>query len=155
METENPDVWVPFMRLAMEEAALAEQAGDVPVGAVLVEKGQVIARGRNRREELQDPTWHAEIEVLRGAATSRKAWRLTGCTLVVTLEPCAMCAYAAVLSRVDRVVFGAWDPRVGAAGSLHDLLAHPKHNHHPLVVTDVLREECSAQLKAFFAARRK
>jgi len=154
METENPDIWVPFMRLAMEEAALAEAAGDVPVGAVLVERGQVLARGHNRREALQDPTWHAEMEALRTASNTRHAWRLGGCTLVITLEPCAMCAYACVLSRVDRVVFGAWDVRVGAAGSLHDVLSHPKHNHHPLVVSGVLEGECGAQLKAFFARKR-
>jgi tRNA(adenine34) deaminase len=142
------------MELALQAAARAEAAGDVPVGAVMVKDGQVLCAGHNRREALGDPTWHAEMEVLRQAAFLTGAWRLTGCTLVVTLEPCAMCAYAAVLARVDRVVWGTADPRAGAAGSLHDLLVHPRHNHRPAVRSGVLMERCRDQLKAFFAARR-
>jgi tRNA(adenine34) deaminase len=143
------------MELALQQAALAQDAGDVPVGAVLLCDGEVIARGHNRREALLDPTWHAELEVLRAGALRLQRWRLTGCTLVVTLEPCAMCAYACVLSRVDRVVYGASDPRYGAAGSFHQILVHPRHNHRPAVITGVLGDQCSAQLKGFFAARRK
>ena len=145
---------VTAMEVALEQARLAQDAGDVPVGAVLLLDGQVIARGHNRREALQDPTWHAEMEVLRVASSRLRRWRLTGCTLVVTLEPCAMCAYACVLSRVDRVVYGASDPRYGAAGSFHNILTDPRHNHRPVVTAGVMGETCSAQLKAFFAARR-
>ncbi len=143
------------MELALQQAALAQDAGDVPVGAVLLCDGEVVARGHNRREALLDPTWHAELEVLRAGALRLQRWRLTGCTLVVTLEPCAMCAYACVLSRVDRVVYGASDPRYGAAGSFHQILVDPRHNHRPSVTTGVLGDQCSAQLKGFFAARRK
>ena len=142
------------MRLAMAQAADAEAAGDVPVGAVVLVDGKVIAGGRNRREERADPTWHAEMEALKEASRVRGAWRLTGCTLVVTLEPCAMCAYACVLARVDRVVFGTTDTRFGAAGSLHQILVDSRHNHRPELEGGVLLEECRAQLKAFFAARR-
>ena len=142
------------MRLALEEAALAESTGDVPVGALVLLNGEVIARGRNRREQLNDPTWHAEMEALRAASLRLGRWRLSGCTLVVTLEPCAMCAYACVLARVDRVVYGASDPRFGAAGSFHQVLLDARHNHRPDVAPGVLQEECSAQLKAFFKARR-
>jgi tRNA(adenine34) deaminase len=142
------------MRLALEDARQAEAAGDVPVGAVLLHDGKVIARGHNRREAFHDPTWHAEMEVLRAASLRLGRWRLTGCTLVVTLEPCAMCAYACVLARVERVVYGATDPRFGAAGSFHQLLVDPRHNHRPDVAAGVLQEECSTQLKAFFKARR-
>ena len=142
------------MRHALEEAAQAEASGDVPVGAVLLCDGEIIARGRNRREALRDPTWHAEMEAIRAASLRLDRWRLGGCTLVVTLEPCAMCAYSCVLSRVDRVVYGATDLRFGAAGSFHQVLVDPRHNHRPDVVAGVLRDECSAQLKAFFKARR-
>ncbi|MEW5847224.1 MAG: tRNA adenosine(34) deaminase TadA [Myxococcota bacterium] len=146
--------WEPWMREAIRESQVAASVGDVPVGAVVVHDGQVLARGHNRREANQDPTWHAEIEALRAAAKALGRWRLTGCTLVVTLEPCAMCAYACVLSRVDRVVWGAPDPRFGAGGSLHNILGHPAHNHRPDVVCGVLSDEISAELKAFFRARR-
>lgn len=139
---------------AMAEAGAAARDGDVPVGALVLHAGQAIVRARNRREVDHDPTAHAEVLALRGAARHLGRWRLTGCTLVVTLEPCAMCAYAAVLARVDRVVFGTADPRFGAAGSLHGLLADPRHNHRPEVVGGVLAAPCSAQLKAFFAQRR-
>jgi len=145
---------VTAMREALAEAAMAEAAGDVPVGAVLLSDDGILSRGHNRREALNDPTWHAEMEVIRAASLRLGRWRLTRCTLVVTLEPCAMCAYACVLSRVDRVVYGTADPRFGASGSLHNVLHHEKHNHRPEVVRGVLQEECSAQLKAFFKARR-
>jgi tRNA(adenine34) deaminase len=142
------------MAEALAEAEGAGRDGDVPVGAVVVFQGAVVARGRNRREVAVDPTAHAEVEVLRAAARALGRWRLTGCTLVVTLEPCAMCAYAAVLARVDRVVFGARDPRAGAAGSLHQVLQDARHNHRPEVVEGVMAEACGACLKSFFAARR-
>jgi tRNA(adenine34) deaminase len=142
------------MGMALAEGQEAQRAGDVPVGAVVLHQGQVVSRGRNRREALQDPTWHAELEALREAARHLGAWRLTGCTLVVTLEPCAMCAYAAVLARVEHVVFGARDPRLGAAGSLHQILVDSRHNHRPAVTAGVREEECAQLLKTFFALRR-
>lgn len=116
--------------------------------------GGVIAVGRNARERDGDPTAHAEVMALRAAAAAIGSWRLAGCTLVVTLEPCAMCAGAAVLSRVDRVVFAAHDPKAGAAGSVHDLLRDRRHNHRPEVVTGVRAEEAATLLRSFFAARR-
>lgn len=143
------------MRLALEEARLAPQSGDVPIGAVVVGlDGVVLGRGRNAREALADPTAHAEVLALREAAAARRTWRLDGCTLVVTLEPCTMCAGAAVLARVDRVVFGAWNEEQGAAGSLWDVLRDRRLNHRPEVVAGVLAEECAALLAGFFAAHR-
>ena len=143
------------MRAALDEGARALDSGDVPVGAVVVgPDGAVVAAARNDREGSGDPTAHAEVLALRAAATALGAWRLAGCTLVVTLEPCAMCAGAAVLSRVDRVVFGADDPKAGAAGSLLDLLRDRRLNHRPEVVRGVLEPECSALLRAFFQGRR-
>lgn len=139
------------MRLALAEAALAPGTGDVPVGAlVLAPDGSVIGRGHNEREAVGDPTAHAEVVAIRRAAASVGAWRLTGCTLVVTLEPCAMCAGAIVLSRLERVVYGAVDEKGGAAGSLWDLLRDRRLNHRPEVVSGVLADECGARLTAFF-----
>ncbi|MEU2432319.1 tRNA adenosine(34) deaminase TadA [Streptomyces sp. NPDC007861] len=139
------------MRLALKEAARAAEAGDVPVGAVVLgPDGTVVATGHNERELTGDPTAHAEVLALRRAASSRGEWRLTGCTLVVTLEPCTMCAGALVLSRVDRVVYGARDEKAGAAGSLWDLVRDRRLNHRPEVIIGVLEAECSAQLSAFF-----
>ncbi len=143
------------MRLALEEARLAPESGDVPVGAVVVGlDGVVLGRGRNAREALADPTAHAEVLALREAASARRTWRLDGCTLVVTLEPCTMCAGAAVLARVDRVVFGAWNEEQGAAGSLWDVLRDRRLNHRPEVVAGVLAEESGALLAGFFATHR-
>ncbi len=139
------------MRLALAEAALAPGTGDVPVGAlVLAPGGSVIGRGHNEREATGDPTAHAEVVAIRQAAASVGAWRLTGCTLVVTLEPCAMCAGAIVLSRLERVVYGAVDEKGGAAGSLWDLLRDRRLNHRPEVISGVLADECGARLTAFF-----
>ncbi|UUN27866.1 tRNA adenosine(34) deaminase TadA [Streptomyces sp. FIT100] len=139
------------MRLALKEAARAAEAGDVPVGAVVLgPDGTVVATGHNERELTGDPTAHAEVLALRRAASSRGEWRLTGCTLVVTLEPCTMCAGALVLSRVDRVVYGARDEKAGAAGSLWDLVRDRRLNHRPEVIIGVLEAECSAQLSTFF-----
>ncbi len=142
------------MRLAMREADRAREHDDVPVGAVVVLDGELVAAGRNERELRQDPTAHAEVLALREAARALGHWRLLGCTLYVTLEPCAMCAGAIVLARVPRVVFGTTDPKAGAAGSVLDVLAEPRLNHRPAVLGGVLAGECAAQLRAFFAARR-
>ncbi len=141
------------MRSALE---VADQAGtDVPVGAVVVDgEGRLVGRGHNRRELDHDPTAHAEVVALRDAATALGRWRLEGCTLVVTLEPCAMCAGAIGLARVDRVVFGAFDPKAGAVGSLWDLLRDRRLNHRPEVISGVLQDECSDRLVRFFAAHR-
>lgn len=143
------------MRLALAEAELAAAEGEVPVGALVVdEQGEVVARAHNRREADTDPTAHAEVLALRAAAHTRGAWRLTGCTLVVTLEPCTMCAGAAVLARVDRVVFGAFDDKAGAVASLWDVVRDPRLNHRPQVIAGVLAQETSEQLRTFFAQRR-
>lgn len=143
------------MRLALAEARTALDEAEVPVGAVVVDaRGHVIGRGRNRREVDADPTGHAEIVALRGAARERGAWRLDGCTLVVTLEPCTMCAGALVLARVARLVFGAYDDKAGAVGSLWDVVRDRRLNHRPEVVGGVLAEECGALLAGFFGERR-
>jgi len=143
------------MGLALEEAARAAEEGDVPVGAVVLgPEGSVLARDRNRREVDGDPTAHAEVLALRAAATAIGAWRLTGCTLVVTLEPCPMCAGALVAARVARVVFGAADPKGGACGSLYNLCVDPRLNHEVEVVAGVRGAECGSLLTSFFAARR-
>ncbi len=141
----------PAMRLALAQAELAPGHGDVPVGAVVLDAaGGVLARAHNDREGAGDPTAHAEVLALRAAAAARGEWRLTGCTLVVTLEPCAMCAGAAVLARVARVVYGAVDPKAGAAGSLWDLLRDRRLNARPEVIGGVLAAESGDLLRAFF-----
>jgi tRNA(adenine34) deaminase len=144
-----------WMREALVEAEAAAAHGDVPIGAVLVRDGEVVARDHNRRELDQDPTAHAELLVLRAGARALGSWRLEGCTLYVTLEPCAMCAGALVLARLPRVVFAADDPKAGAVGALYDIPRDPRLNHTVEVVRGVLADEASAQLKAFFAARRR
>lgn len=144
------------MAEAIAEARRAEAHGDVPIGAVVVVGDQVVARGRNEREHAHDPTAHAEVLALRAAAAAiGDGWRVTGATLYVTLEPCTMCAGAIVLSRVPRVVFGAFDPKAGAAGSVLSVLDHPQLNHRPEVVGGVLEPECAELLRAFFRARRR
>jgi tRNA(adenine34) deaminase len=144
------------MRAAIATARLAPATGDVPVGCVVLDRtGAVIGRGHNAREAYGDPTAHAEIIALRDAAATVGQWRLIGCTLVVTLEPCAMCAGAIVLSRVDRLVYGAIDPKAGAVGSLWDLVRDRRLNHRPEVVGGVLAEECAELLRAFFADHRE
>jgi len=143
-----------WMREALAVAAEAAAAGEVPVGAVVVQGGAVIARAANRTVCDQDPTAHAEVLVLRGAARALGRWRLDDCTLVVTIEPCAMCAGALVLSRIERVVFGAWDEKAGMVGSVGDVLRHPRLNHRPEVVSGVLADECAALISTFFASRR-
>ena len=144
------------MRLALAVAGRALPGGDVPIGAVVLDAdGTVIGEGFNRRELDADPTAHAEVLALRAASTRVGQWRLEGCTLVVTLEPCTMCAGAIVLSRVDRVVFGAFDPKAGAVGSLWDVVRDPRLNHRPEVVAGVLAEECGQVLREFFATHRE
>jgi tRNA(adenine34) deaminase len=148
---EDDDRW---MRRALEVAGEAAPAGDVPVGAVLVRADALIASAANRTVRDQDATAHAEVLVVRAASRTLGSWRLAGCTLYVTLEPCAMCAGALVLARVDRVVFGAWDEKAGMVGSVGDVLRHPRLNHRPAVRGGVLESECGALLRTFFAARR-
>lgn len=142
------------MREALAVAAEGAVAGEVPVGAVVVRDGTVIARATNRTVRDQDPTAHAEVLALRDAARALRRWRLEDCTLVVTVEPCAMCAGALVLARVGRVVIGAWDEKAGMAGSVGDVLRHPRLNHRPEVAAGVLAEECGALMSAFFRDRR-
>lgn len=149
-----PRTDIDFMRLALGQAAAAQANGEVPVGAVLVHGDDVIATGANRPIATNDPTAHAEIEALRGGGKVLNSYRLTDTTLYVTLEPCVMCASAIVHARVKRVVFGAWDPRAGAAGSIVDVFALQGLNHRVDVFGGVLMEECSAQLKQFFGERR-
>jgi tRNA(adenine34) deaminase len=142
------------MRLALREAARALEHDDIPVGAIVVREGEVIAVGHNERELRADPTAHAEMIVLRAAARAIGSWRVLDSVLYVTLEPCAMCAGAIVLARVPRVVFGATDPKAGAAGSVLDVLAEPALNHRPQVESGLLAQECGDMLRAFFASRR-
>ncbi|GAA1257552.1 tRNA adenosine(34) deaminase TadA [Sphaerisporangium rubeum] len=143
------------MRRALAQAALAAVRDEVPVGAVVVgPSGEVLAEAGNDREGTADPTAHAEVLALRAAARSLGGWRLSGCTLVVTLEPCTMCAGAAVLSRVDRVVYGAVDEKAGAVGSLWDVVRDRRLNHRPEVIAGVLAAECASLLRDFFAERR-
>ena len=142
------------MRLALAEARMAEEAGEVPVGAIIVRDEVIVAHASNRTIRDQDATAHAESLAIREASAQLGSWRLNGCTLYVTLEPCAMCAGALVLARVDRVVFGAWDPKAGMAGSIADLLRHPRLNHRPEVQGGVLEVEAGALLREFFTARR-
>ena len=144
------------MRVAIEHAKIASVASkDVPVGAVILNaNGDLISTGNNQRELLNDPTAHAEIVAIRHAATALGNWRLDGCIIVVTLEPCAMCAGAIAQSRISKVVFGAWDEKAGAAGSVWDLLRDPRALHKVEVRSGVLEEECSAMLKEFFSEQR-
>jgi tRNA(adenine34) deaminase len=143
-----------MMRLALEEAREAAAGGDVPVGAVIVRGDEILGRAGNAREREQDPTAHAEILALRRASGTSGSWHLEGCSMVVTLEPCAMCAGAIVLARLDRLVFGASDPKAGFAGSLGDLVRDGRLNHEVDVTVGVLAEECGEILRAFFAERR-
>jgi tRNA(Arg) A34 adenosine deaminase TadA len=144
-----------WMSAALEEARSAGRCGEVPVGAVIVRDGAVLAASGNRTVRDLDPTAHAEALVIRAAAASLESWRLAGCTLYVTLEPCAMCAGAIVLARLDRVVFGAWDERAGMGGSVADILRHPRLNHRPEVLAGVRASESGELLSGFFRARRQ
>jgi len=141
------------LQVARDDAPAAGGEADVPVGAVIFDpNGRELATGRNERERSADPTAHAEIVALRAAARALGQWRLTGCTLVVTLEPCTMCAGAIVLARIATVVFGAWEPKTGAAGSLWDVLRDRRQNHRPEVYPGVLESECAALIRDFFRA---
>ncbi|MGW3466895.1 nucleoside deaminase [Saccharopolyspora sp. NPDC000995] len=146
-----------LVRAALRVAAEAPSTGDVPIGAVVVDQeGRLLASAHNQREALQDPTAHAEILALRAAAAAHgDGWRLEGCTLAITVEPCTMCAGALVLARVARVVFGVWEPRTGAVGSLWDVVRDRRLNHRPEVVGGVLVDECAALLEDFFSDHRE
>jgi tRNA(adenine34) deaminase len=154
----KPPVFFPrdeyFMRLALREAERALEHDDVPVGCVIARDQEVVAAAPNERELRGDPTAHAEILALREASRALGTWRLSDAVMYVTLEPCAMCAGAIVLARIPRVVFGAWDPKAGAAGSVLDVLAEPKLNHHPEVAGGLLADESGELLRQFFAVRR-
>lgn len=144
-----------FMRMALTEAARAPAVGEVPIAALIIQNGQVLAQTHNYRESWQDPTAHAELIAIRAAATALGTWRLTDTTLYVTLEPCSMCIGAIILARVSRVVFGAKDPKAGACGSLFDLPAEPKLNHQVLVTGGILEQESQHLLQDFFKQLRE
>ena len=143
-----------FMKVAIESAKIAEENGDVPIGAVIVYKNQIIGKAYNQREQLADPTAHAEIIALTQAAAALENWHLNGCTMYVTLEPCPMCAGALVLSRMDRLVYGCDDPKAGACKSLYNIVTDGRLNHRLEVTSGVLQEQCREQLQGFFARRR-
>lgn len=149
------EAYHPAMRRALDEARRAAAEGEIPVGAVVLDaSGEIIGTGRNERERTADPTGHAEIVAMRRAAASLGGWRLAGCTLVVTLEPCTMCAGASVQARLDRIVYGAVDPKAGAVGSLWDVVRDRRLNHRPEVIAEVMSAECAALLIEFFTHRR-
>ena len=154
MSNETADLASQMMRRALEEARRCLEWGDVPIGAVLARDGRVLASAGNEREKRNDPTAHAETLALRAGASAEGTWRLEGCTLYVTLEPCAMCAGALVLSRVERLVYGAADAKAGFAGSLGDLVRDPRLNHRLTVVSGLLAEESAELLRGFFQQRR-
>jgi tRNA(adenine34) deaminase len=143
-----------YMRMAIDQAFIAEENGDVPIGCVILFEGRVIGKAYNQREQLHDPTAHAEIVALTQAAEVIGNWRLHGCTIYVTLEPCPMCAGALVLARMDRLVFGADDPKTGACGSLYNIVQDGRLNHRLAVTPHVLQQDCQDQLQAFFRRRR-
>ena len=144
-----------FMREALKQAAAAYEDDEVPVGAVIVYGGRIIARAYNQRELLKDPTAHAEMIAITQAAAALENWRLTGATIYVTLEPCAMCAGAMVLARIDRLVFGASDPKAGACGTMYNIVQDLRLNHRLEVVPGVMGDECAAMLSSFFVERRR
>lgn len=149
--SQDDETW---MRAALEEARAAAALGEIPIGAVVVKDGQVLARGHNLRETERDPTAHAEVVAIRRAASSIGAWRLTGTTLYVTIEPCPMCAGALVLARIERLVYGAADPKAGACGTLYNLVQDPRLNHRLAVSGGVLEDECRDVLRGFFRGLR-
>jgi tRNA(adenine34) deaminase len=150
----KPNYDEQYMRIAIAQAQIAEENGDVPIGAVIVHNGQVIAKAYNQREQLQDPTAHAEIIALTQAAAALENWHLHDCTMYVTLEPCCMCAGALVLARIDRLVYGCDDPKTGACGSLYNIVQDERLNHRLKVASGVLADECSQLLQKFFENRR-
>ena len=143
-----------YMKVAIDQAFIAEENGDVPIGCVIVCEGRIVAKAYNQREQLRDPTAHAEIIALTQAAEAVGSWRLHGCTVFVTLEPCPMCAGALVLARVDRLVYGCDDPKTGAVKSLYTIVQDPRLNHRVEVTCGVMAESCTAQLQEFFRRRR-
>jgi len=144
-----------FMQLSIEQAQIAEENGDVPIGAVIVYQEQIIGKAYNQRQQLQDPTAHAEIIALTQAASFMENWHLNGCTMYVTLEPCPMCAGALVLARMDRLVYGCDDPKAGACKSLYNIVQDDRLNHRLEVTSGVMEEQCRQQLQEFFARRRQ
>ena len=150
----KPSVDEQYMRIAIDQARIADENGDVPIGAVIVHNSQIIAKAYNQREQLQDPTAHAEIIALTQAAAALENWHLNDCTMYVTLEPCCMCAGALVLARIDRLVYGCDDPKTGAVKSLYNIVQDTRLNHRVEVTNGVLADECSALLQDFFARRR-
>ena len=146
---------IHFMREALQEAKIAFEKDEPPVGAVIVKNGEIVARGHNLRESLQDPTAHAEMLAIRAAAASSGGWRLSGCTMYVTLEPCAMCAGAIVLARLDRLVYGTDDPKAGAVNSLMNLVSDERLNHQIQTESGILAQECGDLLREFFSRRRR
>jgi tRNA(adenine34) deaminase len=154
MEFTQQQVDERYMRMALDAAQVAEANGDMPIGTVIVHEGRVIARAYNQREQLKDPTAHAEIIALTQAAAALGMWRLHGCTVYVTLEPCPMCAGALVQARIDRLVYGCTDPKAGACGSLYDICRDGRLNHRLQVTSGVLAEDCASLLQAFFRQRR-
>ncbi|MCJ7729074.1 MAG: tRNA adenosine(34) deaminase TadA [Sedimentisphaerales bacterium] len=150
----KPSVDEQYMRIAIDQARIAKENGDVPIGAVIVHNDQIIAKAYNQREQLQDPTAHAEIIALTQAAAALENWHLNGCTMYVTLEPCCMCAGALVLARIDRLVYGCDDPKTGAIKSLYNIVSDERLNHRVEVTSGVLADECSQILQEFFAQRR-
>ncbi len=143
-----------FMKIAIEQAAIAEENGDVPIGCVIVHNNLIIGKAYNQREQLQDPTAHAEIIALTQAAAAMETWRLNGCTIYVTLEPCTMCAGALVLARIDRLVYGCDDPKTGAVKSLYKIVQDDRLNHQLEVTGGILAEQCGELLREFFGRRR-
>ena len=143
-----------YMRLTLDQGHIAQENGDVPIGAVIIYKDQIIGKAYNQREQLKDPTAHAEIIALTQAAAALQTWRLNGCTMYVTLEPCPMCAGALVLARMDRLVFGCDDPKAGACGSLYDIVRDKRLNHRLEVTSGILADECGQLLQDFFQKRR-
>ena len=144
-----------FMREAIAEARMAAEAGEIPIGAVIVKDGKIVGRGRNCAEEAKDPTCHAEMLAIKDACRNLGAWRLTGCDMYVTLEPCAMCAGALIHARIRRLYIGTGDPKSSACGSVLDVTGHPGLNHHPDVQTGILQEQCAEILKKFFRELRR
>ena len=155
MQANSPSTDERYMQIAIDQAHIAEENGDVPIGCVIVYKDRVIAKAYNQREQLHDPTAHAEIIALTQAAEFIENWRLHGCTLYVTLEPCPMCAGALVLGRLDRVVYGTDDPKTGAVRSLYELVEDSRLNHQLEVTNGVMQDECKNQLQTFFQRRRE
>jgi tRNA(adenine34) deaminase len=143
-----------YMKAALRQAKKAELIDEVPVGAVIVKDGRILARGFNNREKTSDPTGHAEINAIKQAARKLTSWRLTGCTIYVTIEPCSMCAGAILWSRLDQIVYGAKDPKGGALGSSYDLFAQKNLNHHPEIIEGILAKECQAVISAYFKKKR-